>query len=124
MDTTASKPRTAPKTKPAAPLKSFKAAVAEVHAIRPPLSQNPHAVRDTKEKVLEVAIGREVPGADPPIAFGPSRLLCEIKGYKPEVRWRDLTYGFLLEDGGEYFHFYNAVWRDVLLNRVDPRTLD
>lgn len=73
---------------------------------------------------VSVAIGREVPGADPPIAFGPSRLLCEIEGYKPEVRWRDLTYGFLLEDGGEYFHFYNAVWRDVLVNRVDPRTLE
>jgi transcriptional regulator with XRE-family HTH domain len=34
--------------------------VADVHAILPPLSQNPHAVRDTPEKVLEVAIGREV----------------------------------------------------------------
>jgi transcriptional regulator with XRE-family HTH domain len=34
--------------------------VADVHAIRPPLSQDPHAVRDTPEKVLEVAIGREV----------------------------------------------------------------
>ena len=27
---------------------------------RTPLTQNPHAVRDTREKVLEVAIGREV----------------------------------------------------------------
>lgn len=34
--------------------------VADVHAILPALSQNPHAVRDTPEKVLEVAIGREV----------------------------------------------------------------
>jgi transcriptional regulator with XRE-family HTH domain len=41
-------------------VKPFKQAVAEIHAIRPPLTQNPHAVRDTKEKVLEVAIGREV----------------------------------------------------------------
>ena len=28
--------------------------------VRTPLTQNPHAVRDTREKVLEVAIGREV----------------------------------------------------------------
>src|SRR4051812_9169738 len=28
--------------------------------IRAPLTQNPHAIRDTREKVLEVAIGREV----------------------------------------------------------------
>ncbi|MEQ1941033.1 XRE family transcriptional regulator [Mesorhizobium sp. VNQ89] len=41
-------------------VKPFKQAVAEIHAIRPPLTQNPHAVRDPKEKVLEVAIGREV----------------------------------------------------------------
>jgi transcriptional regulator with XRE-family HTH domain len=35
-------------------------ASAGVQPIRPPLTQNPHAVRDTPEKVLEVAIGREV----------------------------------------------------------------
>lgn len=47
--------------KPAASaLAQPKAAVADVHAIRAPLKQNPHAVRDPKEKVLEVAIGREV----------------------------------------------------------------
>ncbi|TIX06799.1 MAG: helix-turn-helix transcriptional regulator, partial [Mesorhizobium sp.] len=31
-----------------------------VVTIRTPLTQDPHAVRDTREKVLEVAIGREV----------------------------------------------------------------
>ncbi len=41
-------------------VKPFRQAVAEIHAIRPPLTQNPHAIRDPKEKVLEVAIGREV----------------------------------------------------------------
>lgn len=41
-------------------VKPFSQAVAEIHAIRPPLTQDPHAVRDAKEKVLEVAIGREV----------------------------------------------------------------
>ena len=42
------------------PPKSLKGTVGDIHAIRPPLMQNPHAVRDTREKVLEVAIGREV----------------------------------------------------------------
>ena len=32
-------------------VKPFKQAVAEIHAIRPPLTQNPHAVRDTKENL-------------------------------------------------------------------------
>jgi transcriptional regulator with XRE-family HTH domain len=41
-------------------VKPFSQAVAEIHAIRPPLTQDPHAVRDAREKVLEVAIGREV----------------------------------------------------------------
>ncbi len=40
--------------------KSPTVSVSDVHTIRPPLSQDPHAVRDTPEKVLEVAIGREV----------------------------------------------------------------
>lgn len=34
--------------------------VSGIHPIHPPLTQDPHAVRDTREKVLEVAIGREV----------------------------------------------------------------
>ena len=33
---------------------------ADGKTIRTPLTQNPHAIRDTREKVLEVAIGREV----------------------------------------------------------------
>ena len=39
---------------------SLKGAASDGRTIRPPLTQNPHAVRDTREKVLEVAIGREV----------------------------------------------------------------
>lgn len=41
-------------------VKPFRQAVKDVQAIRPPLTQDPHAVRDPVEKVLEVAIGREV----------------------------------------------------------------
>ncbi|TIU73924.1 MAG: helix-turn-helix domain-containing protein, partial [Mesorhizobium sp.] len=33
---------------------------ADGRSIRTPLTQNPHAIRDTREKVLEVAIGHEV----------------------------------------------------------------
>jgi hypothetical protein len=71
-----------------------------------------------------VSIGREAPGAKQPLEFCRPRLLCSIDGYKPETKGRDLTYGALLEDGGEYFHFYNAVWEDVMVNRVDPAKLE
>lgn len=37
-----------------------KEAAASPRSLRAPLTQNPHAVRDTREKVLEVAIGHEV----------------------------------------------------------------
>ncbi|PBB82214.1 MerR family transcriptional regulator [Mesorhizobium sp. WSM3879] len=40
--------------------KSVSADGRSVRTIRAPLTQNPHAVRDTREKVLEVAIGHEV----------------------------------------------------------------
>lgn len=70
-----------------------------------------------------VSIGTETRGGTQPLRFAAPRLLCHINGYKPHVRWRDLTYGALLEDNGEVFHFYNAVWQDVLVNRVDPRKL-
>ncbi len=57
----ANKDHAAPVKRPKADeVKPFRQAVAEIHAIRPPLTQNPHAVRDAREKVLEVAIGREV----------------------------------------------------------------
>ncbi len=72
-----------------------------------------------------VSIGRETGRTGgQPLEFGEPRLLCSIEGFQPEAHWRDLTYGFLLEDGGEYFHFYNAVWRFIQVNRVDPALLE
>jgi len=56
----AGKKKSQPKAAATDGIKPFRQAVAEIHAIRPPLTQNPHAVRDAREKVLEVAIGREV----------------------------------------------------------------
>ncbi|TIP37391.1 MAG: helix-turn-helix transcriptional regulator, partial [Mesorhizobium sp.] len=43
------------KTKP-----SLKSIGPNGRTIRTPLTQDPHAIRDTREKVLEVAIGHEV----------------------------------------------------------------
>lgn len=68
-----------------------------------------------------LAIGRELaPSAGQPLAFSKPRLLCGIDGFRPDVAWRDLTYGFLLEYDGGFYHFYNAVWQSVQVNRVDP----
>lgn len=73
---------------------------------------------------VNVSIGRETGAAEgQPLEFGEPRLLCSIEGFQPDAHWRDLTYGFLLEDGGELFHFYNAVWRFIQMNRVDPGLL-
>lgn len=58
--------KTATRAKPIADPAAGKTAARSKHAVndskpsRTPLTQNPHAVRDTREKVLEVAIGREV----------------------------------------------------------------
>jgi len=70
---------------------------------------------------IYIAIGHELaPGPGQPLAFTPPRLLCEITDFHPEIRWRDLTYGFFLEHDGGYYHFYNAVWHFIQVNRVDP----
>ena len=73
---------------------------------------------------IYVAIGREVGSWSPqPVQFGPPRLLCGLDGFRPEVDWRDLTYGQLLEVDGRVYHFYNAVWQSIQVNRVDPGLL-
>jgi len=72
-----------------------------------------------------ISIGRETGSkTGQPLEFSEPRLLCSIDGFHPEQHWRDLTYGFFLEDRGEYYHFYNAVWRFVQVNRVDPKLVD
>lgn len=70
-----------------------------------------------------VAVGVENGDEEQPLTFSEPRLLCSIAGFRPEVAWRDLTYGFLLEESGEYFHFYNAVWQAIQVNQVDPALL-
>lgn len=71
---------------------------------------------------IYIAIGRELPSRiGQPLAFAKPQLLCSIEGFHLEVGWRDLTYGFLLENQGEYFHFYNAVWQYIQVNQVDPQ---
>ncbi|MGQ9455896.1 MAG: sialidase family protein [Armatimonadota bacterium] len=72
-----------------------------------------------------ISIGREIgPKDGQPLEFSEPRLLCSIEGFHPEQQWRDLTYGFFLEDQGEYYHFYNAVWRFIQINRVDPKLVE
>lgn len=72
-----------------------------------------------------VAVGRETQCRDgQPVEFSEPRLLCDIEGFRPEIGWRDLTYGLLMEDRGEFYHFYNAAWRNVQVNRVDPALLE
>lgn len=76
---------------------------------------------------IYVSVGREIPGwaaGEQPLDFGPPRLLCEIETFRPGTGWRDLTYGQLVVDGGDYFHFYNALWQSVQVNRVNPALLD
>jgi len=73
---------------------------------------------------IYVTIGREMGALTrQPVQFGPPRLLCDLEGFRPEVPWRDLTYGQLLEVNGRCYHFYNAVWQSIQVNRVDPALL-
>jgi alpha-L-fucosidase len=70
---------------------------------------------------IYIAIGHELaPGPGQPLAFTAPRLLCDIDGFHPEIKWRDLTYGYFLESEGEYYHFYNAVWHFIQVNQVAP----
>lgn len=72
-----------------------------------------------------VAVGRETGRADgQPLRFSEPRLLCSIDGFMPEAGWRDLTYGFFIEDRGQFYHFCNAVWRRIQVNLVDPALLE
>ncbi len=68
-----------------------------------------------------ISIGREIKTTDDqPLMFTAPRLLTHIEDFRPDVRGRDLSYGFFLEDQGEYYHFYNAVWQAIQVNMVDP----
>jgi hypothetical protein len=72
---------------------------------------------------IYLAVGIETTLEEQPLLFTEPRLLCTLEGFRPEVGWRDLSYGFFLEEGGEYFHFYNAVWQSIQVNQVDPALL-
>ena len=72
---------------------------------------------------IYLAVGVENGQEDQPLTFTEPRLLCTLEGFRPEVAWRDLSYGYFLEESGEYFHFYNAAWQSIQLNQVDPALL-
>jgi hypothetical protein len=85
--------------------------------------RDPYDSRKNRNPVY-VSVGREVKGGGQPMMFAAPRLLCSIEGFHPENPRRDLTYGAFIESCGEYFHFYNAVWNFIQVNKADPLLLD
>jgi hypothetical protein len=72
-----------------------------------------------------LSVGREVITVEgQPMMFTAPRLLCSIEGFHPDNPRRDLTYGALIESQGEFFHFYNALWQYIQVNKVDPALLE
>ena len=76
---------------------------------------------------VSVGVDNE-PGRRQPIRWSAPRLLTEIgDDYKKrfaETRTKDLTYGIFHEEApGEYYHFYNACWESIQVNRIDPAVI-
>jgi len=73
---------------------------------------------------IYVSVGVEnKPGSSQPIRWSAPRLMTTLEGYTPKHRggWNDLTYGYLHEQDGRFFHFYNPMWDRVQVNEIDPR---
>ncbi len=79
--------------------------------------RNRHPIYITIGKYIDTQTGQ-------PLIFSASRLLCSIEGFHLENPRRDLTYGALIESEGEYFHFYNALWNYIQVNKVNPALLE
>jgi hypothetical protein len=68
------------------------------------------------------------PGKEQPIRWSEPRLLTEI-GEDYQKRFEgtattDLTYAYFHEEApGEYYHFYNARWESIQVNRIDPAVI-
>jgi hypothetical protein len=75
---------------------------------------------------IYVSVGVEnKPGKKQPIRWSAPRLLTTLEGYQPKFGSKsgDLTYGLLHEEDGQYYHFYNARWESIQVNRIDPALL-
>ncbi len=87
-------------------------------------SKDPYDSRKNRNPIY-ISIGREIShSSGQPMMFTAPKLLCSIEGYHPENPRRDLTYGAFLESAGEYFHFYNALWNFIQVNKIDPLLLE
>jgi len=70
-----------------------------------------------------VSVGVEnEPGSKQPIRWSGPRLMTTLEDYVPAHRggWKDLTYGYLHEEDGRFYHFYNAMWDRIQVNEIDP----
>jgi len=75
---------------------------------------------------IYVSVGVEnAPGRVQPIRWSAPRLLTTLDGYQPKFgsKSMDLTYGLLHEEDGHYYHFYNARWESIQVNRIVPALL-
>ena len=75
---------------------------------------------------IYVSVGvKNTPGKEQPIRWNAPRLLTTLDGYQPKFgsKSMDLTYGLLHEEDGRYYHFYNARWESIQVNRIDPALL-
>ncbi len=73
---------------------------------------------------IYVSVGIEnKPGSEQPIHWSAPRLMTTLEDYTPKHKggWYDLTYGYLHEEDGRYYHFYNAMWDRVQINEIDPQ---
>lgn len=87
-------------------------------------SKDPYDARKNRNPIF-ISIGREVKTkTGQPMMFAAPKLLCSVEGFHPENPRRDLTYGAFIESCGEYFHFYNALWNFIQVNKIDPQLLE
>ncbi len=86
-------------------------------------SESPFDGRKNRHPIY-VTIGKELTADNnQPMMFTASRILCSMEGFHPENPRRDLTYGALVESEGEFFHYYNALWNYIQVNKVAPSVL-
>jgi hypothetical protein len=73
---------------------------------------------------IYVSVGIEnKPGSEQPIRWSAPRLMTTLEDYKPAHKggWNDLTYGCLHEEGGKFYHFYNAMWDRIQVGEISSQ---
>ncbi len=75
---------------------------------------------------MYVSVGVEnKPGRKQPIRWSAPRLMTTLENYVPahKAGWNDLTYAYLHEEDGRFYHFYNAMWDRIQVSEVNPLLL-